>query len=358
MSRRCQARKIIIASASLATLAACSTPKHQDLPEDPKVAERCTPVKALLAKNYRSDGKAHLTLGKWGGTVERTGPVLSPQEAAHIAQLDAACRAWVYGIISDQDYARMLLGITSATIVQTSSPTERDAIAASVAEILQDLKQQGLLPSPVDPSAIPAKVKADSSLSPEVLEETLRKSMAEINEKLSPYIYELGMRKQIFDRLEAIEKYLAANSGAGKKPSVAGNGGVTSERDSDNANPPSQSNNDQNKESLVTTTKLPPSDLTVYFSSNSAELAHDERIRIKEAARLWYFARVEVEVSGYADPRGNPGDNRKLANGRAQEVKRLLYAEGVPARIVKGPATSEAGADYEQLRKAYIRAAD
>src|SRR5262249_25124114 len=83
----------------------CTTHGTNSEPVDPpEVSARCSPVKDLLSKNYHRDGQVNLALVKAGGAYDRTGAILSGDEAARVAHIDAVCRAWVKGVIKDQEY--------------------------------------------------------------------------------------------------------------------------------------------------------------------------------------------------------------------------------------------------------------
>ena len=297
----------------------CTDPKVTQQPEDPEVLARCTPVRDLLSKNYHRQNNVDLAVVNAGSLYKTEGAVLSGEEAAHIADIDIACRAWVHHIISGEDYAKKVLGITSATIVSTSAPGERHQIIESAIKILSDFKRQGLLPNELNPLNLSSKVEDDAKLTKKQLEDELAAAMTELAEQIHKYPKnEIIRQEQILTRIAQLERTLSEF----EKPHL----------------PP-----------LVT----PPqgsTPLEVYFTTMNAELTYDAITRLRSAAETWRGQHKIVDITGYADPRGNLLNNMKLARVRAENVAAILKRLGVTLGDVKGEGIGTGSLDNDQLR--------
>lgn len=101
----------------------------------------------------------------------------------------------------------------------------------------------------------------------------------------------------------------------------------------------------------------------VYFEYDRADITPAARTVLERNAK-WLMARGQtaVRVEGHADERGTNEYNLALGERRAQAVKRVLAALGVPAGRVsiisygeEQPACRQAGeACYQQNRRAHL----
>jgi OOP family OmpA-OmpF porin len=75
-------------------------------------------------------------------------------------------------------------------------------------------------------------------------------------------------------------------------------------------------------------------DFTIYFATGRWEIDARGQATIREAVAAIRARRAtNVVVQGYADTVGRPGPNQILSERRANEVRRVLLAEGVQANI-------------------------
>lgn len=308
-------------SVAAAVLGGClfdPPPTYFPPPEDPEVASRCTPVRALLSKNFYKGAQADLGVISAGTATDIRGAILSPDEAARVSKLDFLCRAWVKGAISDVDYGRALLGAVSMSIVETARgrDRDRDALAEAVAGLIDQLRNRGIVPATVTPGDLPAQVKSDSHYSRGELERRFAERIAQTH-------FDFGKARErdakfqadVILRLRTLENATASL-------------------------PPSQ----------------PAADATVYFSTGSAELTHDARQRLGARAGDWAKQGIRMRVTGHADPRGSAAFNRALSRRRAEAVAAELARLGVAIGRVEGAGASGVGAPsvYDAYRRVRI----
>jgi outer membrane protein OmpA-like peptidoglycan-associated protein len=94
----------------------------------------------------------------------------------------------------------------------------------------------------------------------------------------------------------------------------------------------------------------------IYFEPGSAELTHEGRMVIDQAASGAAGCRVaSVEVTGLADAQGAPDANLELSKRRAAAVARQLAANGLPAADFKVTAAGQAGAATAEGKAAPLR---
>lgn len=96
----------------------------------------------------------------------------------------------------------------------------------------------------------------------------------------------------------------------------------------------------------------------IYFEINSAELpaeAGGAIETIKERAMV--VANLNVLISGYHDPSGDPVQNAELAKQRAEAARDALIAAGVPAEriILRKPEVIAGNEDLQEARRVDLR---
>ncbi|MDP5240408.1 OmpA family protein [Uliginosibacterium sp. 31-16] len=96
----------------------------------------------------------------------------------------------------------------------------------------------------------------------------------------------------------------------------------------------------------------------IYFEINSAELpaeAGGAIETIKERAMV--VANLNVLISGYHDPSGDPAQNAELAKQRAEAARDALIAAGVPAEriILRKPEVIAGNEDLQEARRVDLR---
>jgi peptidoglycan-associated lipoprotein len=76
---------------------------------------------------------------------------------------------------------------------------------------------------------------------------------------------------------------------------------------------------------------------TIYFKSGSDKLSKEEQAKLTDLANRLKIQNknVHVEVLGYADSRGGPGFNEKLAARRADSVYQFLGEQGLPLNTME-----------------------
>lgn len=309
---RAEPRRPIVAALAALSLGGClfDPPKtYMPPPEDPEVASRCTPVRALLAKNYHRGASADLGIVSGGAVTDIRGAVLSPEEAARIARMDYFCRAWVAGAISDVDYGRVLFGAASIAVIEDTDAGNRGKATALVVAIMEQLKARGIIPAVVTPATFPARVEADAGFSTDALERRFAALAGETAVRFGREREdETTFRADVIARLDKLEHALA--------PAIA------------------------------------PADrgAAVYFATGSSELTHDAQLRLSAGAQLWSRAGSGVRVIGYADARGSRRANLALSRRRAMAVAAALNRLGVRVRQVvgAGAAADDIAADGAQ----------
>lgn len=317
----------LMACLALGALTSCCTNPKDGPGENAEVAARCPPVRDLLAKNYHRDGRVDLAVVKAGSLYDRRGVVLTSEEAARAAQTDALCRAWVFKAITPREYAQAILKLAAVTVVETSSPVERDAVTASMARLLEDLKTRGLLPRELDTADLQRQVAADARLTRDQLDESLRQAMGPIATDVQRFTSDGAQgQAELLRRLQSLDDRLARlEAGRGGPPTTPGAGG--------------------------------PASLEVYFATGSAELTFDARSRLRDAAREWAAASAAVSVVGYSDPRGDGRRNQALSLARAEAVAALLGRFDVKVGDVRGGGVGSGADDNDLLRVVRIRRA-
>lgn len=94
----------------------------------------------------------------------------------------------------------------------------------------------------------------------------------------------------------------------------------------------------------------------IYFEPQSAELTHEGRLVIDQAASQARGCRVTgVDVLGLADAAGAPDANLELSKRRADAVAQALAANGLPAADFQIGAAGQVGAITADGRAAPLR---
>lgn len=350
----------LLACISIIALSGCTCfdPKHVDKAsqapihrENPEIANRCSPVRDLLAKNYRRERKVDVLVAGAGTYDSRTGAILSNDEAARVAHVDSVCRAWVYGEITGKQYAATLLGITSAAILEAKDPAQRQATASEAVKLFEELRKLGILPPEFAPAKIPERVAEDARLTESELRDRINAAIVEMDRISRGFIGIPEFQRQVLDRFTALETSISQlrEQGTPRKEDPPGSG-VRLPSDQGNRMPGSSG------ASTAADKAVPPTlqSLTVYFSTNSAELSYEGRRMLRNAAAGWAASGSIVDVVGFADPRGSGSLNDRLSRGRANEVAALLKTLGVKVSSAKGAGVERSGGDLETLRIARI----
>jgi OmpA-OmpF porin, OOP family len=101
----------------------------------------------------------------------------------------------------------------------------------------------------------------------------------------------------------------------------------------------------------------PPPTFTVYFDYNSSLLGPGAREILKLAANAYTAGSpATVQVTGYADPSGSAGYNKKLSLKRASVVAATLVQDGVPrsSLSVSGDGETNSGPTPGQDRRVEV----
>ena len=101
----------------------------------------------------------------------------------------------------------------------------------------------------------------------------------------------------------------------------------------------------------------PPTAFTVYFDYNSTQIGPAGRDIIRLAADGFRAGSYSgLTVTGFTDPSGGAGYNKRLSLRRASAVAAALEQDGVPksAIIVSGQGETSGGAETGQDRRADI----
>jgi OmpA-OmpF porin, OOP family len=86
----------------------------------------------------------------------------------------------------------------------------------------------------------------------------------------------------------------------------------------------------------------PPTSFTVYFDDNSSRLDPGGREILRFAANAYQAGNPgSVQVTGYADPAGSAGYNRRLSARRANAVAAELARDGIPRNAVSVSGAGE-----------------
>lgn len=156
---RCE-RALLLGQLVVALLAICAC-RSGTPTEDPIVARRCSPVRALLSKNYHARGNAVLPLGLGAGMeYEAVGPIVSAEHANRITASDQLCRAWVAGAVSTSDYCSFILKVAVSSLPHDPSEPTSLTLDNLTRDLLTAFREAGVL--------------AAESPHPEVLRESAR----------------------------------------------------------------------------------------------------------------------------------------------------------------------------------------
>jgi OmpA-OmpF porin, OOP family len=101
----------------------------------------------------------------------------------------------------------------------------------------------------------------------------------------------------------------------------------------------------------------PPTTYTVYFDYNSAQIGPEGREIVQLAANAFKAGTPSgVQVTGFTDPSGSAGYNKRLSLRRAKAVAAVLEQDGVPqsAITVSGQGETSAGPNPGQDRRVDI----
>src|SRR5215471_8104358 len=98
----------------------------------------------------------------------------------------------------------------------------------------------------------------------------------------------------------------------------------------------------------------PPTSYTVYFDYNSSLLGPAGREIVRFAADAYRAGNPSsVQVTGFADPSGSAGYNKRLSLKRASVVAATLVEDGVPrsSLVVSGDGETSSGGSPGQDRR-------
>jgi len=98
----------------------------------------------------------------------------------------------------------------------------------------------------------------------------------------------------------------------------------------------------------------PPTTYTVYFDYNSSLLGPAGREVVRFAADAYRAGNpASVQVTGFADPSGSAGYNKRLSLKRASIVASTLVEDGVPrsSLVVSGDGETTSGGSPGQDRR-------
>jgi outer membrane protein OmpA-like peptidoglycan-associated protein len=319
--------------------------------ENPKVAERCSPVRELLSKNYRLEKKVDVLIAKAGTYEDRTGAILSNEEAARVAHVDSVCRAWVFGEVSGKQYAATLLGLTSESIVGTKDPADQAAAVAKAVELFRELQREGLLPPEFNPSKVPDRVAEDEKLPKNELRDRINAAIKGVEDLSRGFMSTVDFQRQVLERLTALETNIAQLKGGGKPANENTRTPRSDVAESPDSIGSSRSANDSSGNSGF---HHPLDILKVYFSTNSAELSYDGRRILRDAAVAWASTDSTVDIIGYADSRGSVQHNSVLSKARAKEVADVLRQNGVRVSEVQGGGVDQSAGEHELQRIAKV----
>jgi outer membrane protein OmpA-like peptidoglycan-associated protein len=101
----------------------------------------------------------------------------------------------------------------------------------------------------------------------------------------------------------------------------------------------------------------PPTTYTVYFDYNSSLLGPEGREILRLAANAYRAGNpASVQVTGYADPSGATGYNKRLSLKRASVAAAVLVEDGVPrdSLVISGDGETSTGQNPGQDRRVDI----
>lgn len=311
----------LLAAALLA--GCCPRPQLTLPPLNREIAERCTPVGALLSKNYHRKRAADLLILSGGEEVDKIGAILSGEEAERIHQLDTLCRAWVMKAISDDQYGDALLDFASAAILRTTTPEQRQAAADETKKDLARMREKGIVPPSADPASLAAHIDKDALLTPAELDVRLDAKFANVATKFDDFFsLSSGFQAEIRTRLGSIEARLASTPNSPPNPGAARGEAMD-----------------------------------IYFSTGSAELTYDARARLRAAAPGWLRDKARLALVGYADPRGGRVTNARLSLARAGAVAAELVRLSIPVCEVRGGGAGASIGDFDSMRVVRVQVA-
>jgi outer membrane protein OmpA-like peptidoglycan-associated protein len=314
----------ILAAASLAlllgaALTACN-PTLSQIQLRQQIQTQCAPVEDLLRDNIRAGGQVRVAgIAGVGGVYETNGAILASAEATQIAKMDEACRAWVAGVFTDEQYADVMVQVFAGAISLTS-PVDQQA--ARIAEALRGFEEiSGSLPGRLPTAAqIAQEVRQLNTLTPAEVTQALDPQFDAVTGRLESQSETLA---EIVARLDFVEQMVA--------------------------NDPSRTPGD--RPDVVTR----QNGVDVYFATNSAELTHSAAEALSQFGRVWSAQGRLVDIVGSADARGSPALNDQLSRARAEAVAQALSASGVGIRNLSGTG-AEAGPPqgYARARRVQV----
>ena len=256
------------------------------------VSTQCAPVTDLLSKNVKRTGELRVVGQAIGGEYTREGAVLESAAAQQTHQLDAACRAWVSGAMSDEAYTDFMVAQMGGAISLSTRLEDQQAAIRALGESLGDLRS-GLPGRIPDAAEIAAAVQrynaAPASTVSSALGNTVAGSAA-ADDALPLVVARLDYLEQLLER-------------PGQTASASDAAVI------DNWN-----------------------GFEVYFATNSAELTFESAQQIEARSIALLRNNVSVIVTGYADARGSAETNTRLSAARAKVVADLLAQAGVRIR--------------------------
>lgn len=340
---------VAIAASGL-VLAGCQTPGEKLADEDADVAARCTPVKDLLSKNYHREGKLDLAVVSGGAVFRREGVILSPDEAARIAHLDRACRAWVKGALTDDQYAQAILPVFATTLADTANGQNIDQLAASNKALLDKLKEARIVPDELRTQDLNGAAKAASLLPPDQRYDQLAATLEKISGEAA-IDREAQFRTAVIERLDRLEGRLGLGGSEEDNPPPPP---PPPPPQRPGSTPAYETGSGFPRGTGADAGKALLEGVDLYFSTGSAELTYDGRQRLRGVAGAWARNGQTVSVIGYADSRGKAAANQALSKARAETVAGELSRLGVRLGPVRGDGV-KSGPDHDLSRTVRVQ---
>lgn len=302
---------------ALVVAGCCPPPTRSELAA--AVNAQCAPVSDLLSKNVTRTGQLRVAGFGGGGEYSTQGAILDSAAAKQTYDLNAACRAWVAGAMTDDRYADLLVAQMGAAISLSTRPEDQAVAITEVLTALADLKHG--LPSglPLEPALRREVAKANDTPAQQIRTQLAVPDAAPVADTESLSL--------IAARLDYLEQLIQAERGGSGPDNAPGNDVVPRTNGFD-----------------------------VYFATGSPELTFDAAAEVRRRGDA--FRTRRVEVIGYADARGSAETNARLSLARARAVADILTQSGVIVVSSSGAgATSNLPAEYSRARRVTIRVA-
>jgi len=295
----------------------CNQPFNEG---EAKVQAKCTPIRTLIAKNYRVGFMAKILENGGGAGIEKTGTELTREQADRQVDIDRICRAWVNHVYTDAEWAAFLRKQGTASLAELSKATSQkdradyEAALNELAKTIAGIGRSSNVAPPKDEIAslvedLKVRIENISKINPLELQSELLKSFLALDNRVidSRSVTEKSMNETLI-RLANLNEQI---------------GIIKDELANFAATPKSKKEIPPSHDQDVTNTAI----VYIGFEKGSYQLSNSALLDLRKKLDIYKRSNVVFNISGYTENRGPVEFNERLAFRRGAVIRDWLIDE-------------------------------